>query len=464
MSYQNPAYQNPSPMGGMQGQPYQLMSNPSPMSGYQSPAPMQGYQQQQPYQGYQMGGAQPMPMGQAQPMPMGAGQPMPMGSAPPMQGGSPPGSPTQEAPPPYQAGAELAAMQQANSGQYFDAQQQAALFGPPPDYNTVVQNAPSPQAQLQAPQGYQAQSNAAMSSPKPILQIQPNDAMQTRALQFLPGCQQLQPVYLPSYSTEVNTTGVVAHDDALNSNVYALAGFFARFNTPPTFQVHVRGHHTEHRHRTVKDSNGNTRHETYTVDVTDFSYSVDASRFIWPLGMMQVLPDKTGRQRNLFEVLTEYSENSNKLKNITMYKSIGWNFSRLHRLVHDGIRAMGWWRLLDIGFPMQNGQVTARSNSSLSNVWNNKCIRCLCIFPFFIPFGAIWFTCMCCYSKNFDDSLRSHFAPWCTEDQFFLMNRYLFVPFGSGNVPVISGSNAATGGEGCCHRSCPEGCNCPRDC
>lgn len=387
------------------------------------------------------------------------------------QQGMPPPAPSSQIPPPYIPDPNLVAMSNRTSeSAFFSKEDQEKIFGPPPDYNSLFTAAPAsalaPQAPLlQAPGGAQSPNIAQGGTLPPILQFQVDDQMRARALSLMPGGHLFAPVYQPVYNTVVENKGFVTHDDNLNRDVNALAGYFSRFNQPPEFQVRVTGFHMETRTRTVSDGNGGSRTETYEEKVIDFLYSVDASRFLWPIGFMQVLPDKnTGRARTLFEVLSEYANSGNLLKNITMYKDIRWNFLYLHQMITSQIRALGWGRGLDVEFPMQHNQVVARSNSALANMWSNKCVRCLCIFPFFIPIGCLWFTCLCCYAKNFDDSLRSHFSPWCTEEQFFMMHRALFIPFGVGNCPVQKGDDAAFGGEGCCHRSCPSLCNCPFDC
>lgn len=345
-------------------------------------------------------------------------QAMPLQAFPqalPNTGPSSPGSEAEDQPQPIVKLQTLTAKEVANHigdpmfasqlpNNYFTAEQQLELFGPPPSYEAVV-----------------AATAAQAASPPPAKSV--SDVLAAKAAVFMPGGATLAPRFDVPYETHMSVDGPTVHNDALNADINALAGFFLRFNDKPTVVVHCRGHHTERR---TSGSGKNRR--SYTVDVTDWQFSIDATEWVLPIGYISSLPNpQTGIARTLADVLTEYALDTNKMKRITMHKTVGWDFQRLHELIRQQIRACGWHRLLTIAFPFENFAVCARSDSALANCYASPltdifCIlTCLCIF---------WYPAMACYRNSYDDSLRSHFGTHITAEEWFAANQHRFRPWG----------------------------------
>lgn len=75
------------------------------------------------------------------------------------------------------------------------------------------------------------------------------------------------------------------HDHLLNTSPTALLRFLRLqgCSSPPSLVIHLRGSHTEKRSETIHEThNGRTRTRTETrdVEVEDFSFSIDAAKFV----------------------------------------------------------------------------------------------------------------------------------------------------------------------------------------
>ncbi|PVF93144.1 hypothetical protein CPB86DRAFT_130229 [Serendipita vermifera] len=78
----------------------------------------------------------------------------------------------------------------------------------------------------------------------------------------------------------VDGTEVISHDPVLSRNVKILSEFLNEHGSlKPDLYVRMTGTHTERRTRTVV-RNGKTVTESYTVTVTDFTFSIDLSKHV----------------------------------------------------------------------------------------------------------------------------------------------------------------------------------------
>ncbi|KAL0951227.1 hypothetical protein HGRIS_007948 [Hohenbuehelia grisea] len=102
----------------------------------------------------------------------------------------------------------------------------------------------------------------------------------------VPGGEEAPPQFTPYEAEffEVGDGDIVSHDPHLNSDGEALFRFLlSQSATPPSYRLHCRGTHVEHRTRWVNvERNGRweTRHETYTETITDFDFRIDIGQHI----------------------------------------------------------------------------------------------------------------------------------------------------------------------------------------
>ena len=90
---------------------------------------------------------------------------------------------------------------------------------------------------------------------------------------------------------------------------------------------------------TDSDGNRRSRTETYVVQVTDFLYSLDLTRFIFPFGYIEHVD---GRQ--VPDAIAEYCKDTNKLKSFEMEKIIaGFDFGALGGMVAGYVRNQLRW-------------------------------------------------------------------------------------------------------------------------
>jgi hypothetical protein len=217
------------------------------------------------------------------------------------------------------------------------------------------------------------------------------------------------------YKTLRHGTGVRSLDPQLD-NVGAMLGFFLQNNTRPLVGIKVHGYHYETR-TTGSGKNRSTRR----VQVTDFSYTMDCTAHVIPLGYLQSLPKPgTGEARNFDQVCQEYLDSTNAMKSIKMFKTVDWNFDQACRLVSARIRQQGWRRHLSVTPTMGEFVVDITCPSNLAKCYTHPCtdiiccLTCLCI---------LWHPIMWCYKKDFDQGLRSHFKMNITVEQWWAQNQ-----------------------------------------
>ena len=199
--------------------------------------------------------------------------------------------------------------------------------------------------------------------------------------------------------------GIKSCDQSLDS-VEKILEFLQTHNNRPRVACRVHGHHEETRHREVKrtDSEGNDywETETYYETVTDFDYSIDLTRFIYPFGYIQA---KSGLE-NVPDLINRYLEDKNSLKSLQMQKEISFDFEQLRDQVHYYVRSLGWSRNLTVSFPKSNYTVRIYNDNCMSTCWENECLFCLAhvtILP------CIFMRCYRDCGDHFSDGLRSYY-------------------------------------------------------
>jgi hypothetical protein len=167
----------------------------------------------------------------------------------------------------------------------------------------------------------------------------------------------------------------VKSSDARLKDADEVMRFLQTYNSRPQVACRVQGYHDEIRTREVSDGK-KTRMEEYTVQVEDFSYQIDLTRFVFPYGFIQSMAvDGT----TVPAEINQYLADTNKLKTFNMTKLIGFDFVALERYVYNYIRSLGWWRGLMIDFPMSNYTARVYDRNALSAAWENPCCWCLMV-------------------------------------------------------------------------------------
>ncbi|MES1913241.1 MAG: hypothetical protein MHM6MM_005448 [Cercozoa sp. M6MM] len=130
--------------------------------------------------------------------------------------------------------------------------------------------------------------------------------------------------------------GVIeSKDQSIVNDPQALWTFLRLYNTPPRVKVKVHGHHTETRTKVTTDSNGNTRVETYSEEVTDFLYSLGASQAVHSL-------DPT-IEENAYNVIEVFCSDRAKLKQLNWRKDFPWDEIFLANAIPERCRQLGYW-------------------------------------------------------------------------------------------------------------------------
>ena len=174
--------------------------------------------------------------------------------------------------------------------------------------------------------------------------------------------------------------GVKSCDECLDT-VDALLLFLQTHNTRPQVGINVEGYHMEKRTRTVRDSEGRERRETYEVKVTDFEYTVDVTNFCFPMGYIQSDEAAAGKDldgdgvvESVADICDGYLKDENLLATLVMEKRIkGFNFDELCHYVRRHIRYLGWNRRLSVSTSVNNRIVRVYKENACSSLWENMC-------------------------------------------------------------------------------------------
>ncbi|KAJ3339433.1 hypothetical protein HDU93_008248 [Gonapodya sp. JEL0774] len=169
---------------------------------------------------------------------------------------------------------------------------------------------------------------------------------------------------------EHNSDGDVKTFSPLTAtNAEALFHFFLTYADRPLVFVQICGTHTEH-YTTVEhytDSNGHhhTRHVQHTRTVTDFDFRMDVSNYFSPQwsSLVAVQSSPQVASRTIEEVLQEFTQSENKLKEIHMRKQARWDYDQLSPALVAAVRSTGYMGHVSVTFPTSRDKVTITLDS-----------------------------------------------------------------------------------------------------
>nr|CAG8639071.1 6097_t:CDS:1 [Entrophospora candida] len=205
--------------------------------------------------------------------------------------------------------------------------------------------------------------------------------------------------------------GVTTCEPKLNREPESLYRFMLAHNDKPNMAIKIHGYHYETRHYTYTytDANGNiqygTRSETYVV--TDFLITIDLSEYVLPNGTIHAIPNKKNPDPQIMDIVNEYINHENKLKEFIMKKTVLWDYQSLTKAISTSIRLHGFHRFLEITYPLQNHKVKVQSDHKFAKFTRNTFTQVLCVV-----------TCVCIvfwplfwlYKKSFKNQIRSDFC------------------------------------------------------
>ncbi|CAJ0636533.1 13481_t:CDS:2 [Entrophospora sp. SA101] len=169
--------------------------------------------------------------------------------------------------------------------------------------------------------------------------------------------------------------GVTTCEPKLNREPESLYRFMLAHNDKPNMAIKIHGYHYETRHYTYTytDANGNiqygTRSETYVV--TDFLITIDLSEYVLPNGTIHAIPNKKNPDPQIMDIINEYINHENKLKEFIMKKTVLWDYQSLTKAISTSIRLHGFHRFLEITYPLQNHKVKVQSDHKFAKFTRN---------------------------------------------------------------------------------------------
>ncbi|KAJ3339434.1 hypothetical protein HDU93_008249 [Gonapodya sp. JEL0774] len=213
-----------------------------------------------------------------------------------------------------------------------------------------------------------------------------------------------------------------------------LLHYFLTYSDRPQLFVKMEGTHTEHwtEYESYTDGQGNrhTRPVHRQRVVTDFNISMDASSYIHPqwthMAAIQGyhqnkpfnVPTKTIR-----EVLTEYTNSDNILKEIHLRKQIRWDFDSLTPALVVAVRNAGYGGHISVTYPTKNDSVTAKAPNFVARATDSCLVKTLCVVTCLcICFWPAWIL----YRKKVD-ALIIEFPAVAPGSVFYQRNYYNIV-------------------------------------
>ncbi|KAJ3343441.1 hypothetical protein HDU91_000379 [Kappamyces sp. JEL0680] len=185
-------------------------------------------------------------------------------------------------------------------------------------------------------------------------------------------------------TTQSEAQGIYTFDPRLDQDKDELWRFMMCNLSNPRKVVRCAGTHTETRHHTSVDKDGNTHHHTDQVTVTDFEFSLDLSGYI--AGWSQIACEATNGhpQKSFNDTLEEYCQSTNKLKEIHLKKQVQWEWDKIRDILVFCIRQSGYGHSISITFPSYNDHIDVFCSSAWSRFSHNTAVRVLCVL-----------TCLC---------------------------------------------------------------------
>ncbi|CAG8782088.1 23986_t:CDS:2, partial [Racocetra persica] len=203
----------------------------------------------------------------------------------------------------------------------------------------------------------------------------------------------------PTPKVKGTKKGVKSSDPAINRDAASLRQFFDAYNSPPTMQVHIRGWHQEK----SQEMSGKNNHKNVYTHVTDFEVTLDLNGYIVPTPQV-VAPS------SFDEYLEAYIRDENKCKEITLKKTVIWEYDALYNLIFDLARRRGFRYNLNVTYPQGNNVVKVMTDNSFG-----KNVRTYA----FIAAPISWV-----YKKKFN-KLQSQFQMNLTVAEWFSQNSTL---------------------------------------
>jgi hypothetical protein len=257
------------------------------------------------------------------------------------------------------------------------------------------------------------------AQPQQYSQQQPSAQQYQQSAVFAAGPSDRQD-YQPQITRD--SSGIETDDEHLNKDHKALLNFFVNNCSPPQLFVNIRGHHTEHRTRTVtRHHDGRTTYHTehYTVDVTDFEQLYDLTPYIDPTGTIYTVPDEQNNFLTVPQLLEKYTKDENVFKSLVLTKYVQWDFTELQQAIIGAIRNAGFYKQITITFPKQQHEVSVHSAHCMGRFARNTWVRVLCVL------SCLWVVACpiyMCSRHRMADTLLADFKMRITPKDWFYTN------------------------------------------
>ncbi|CAG8442671.1 12304_t:CDS:2 [Acaulospora morrowiae] len=208
---------------------------------------------------------------------------------------------------------------------------------------------------------------------------------------------------------QVSDNGVTSSDPKLNREAESLYRFFIAHNDKPQMAISIHGYHSEwvEESYTYTDEGGNTKWATRSkhIEVTDFKFTYDLTDYILPNGEIHLTADKSP-ELDIMQLLKDYVEHKNILKEIEMRKVVLWDYESLTKAVSSTIRSQGYRNDIRITYPMRNHVVVVQSDHKFARLTRKFWFKFLCFITclWIILLPLSWL-----YKKSYKNQLRSDF-------------------------------------------------------
>ncbi|KAF0532007.1 putative abc transporter protein [Gigaspora margarita] len=233
---------------------------------------------------------------------------------------------------------------------------------------------------------------------------------------------------LSDASYKTSAEGVTSFDFKLNRDAESLYRFFVARNDKPQMAITIMGYHTESKddsYYTV-DSEGNSRRvdQSTNVEVVDFKFTLDLSDYILPTGVIYVIQRLNHPPIEIMQILREYVEHKNFLKEIEMRKVVIWDYESLTRAISSTIRQQGFRDDIRITYPLRNHIVKVQSDHKLANFLRKPWVKFISIITclWIILWPLSWL-----YKKTFKNQLKSNFQMSISPGEWFQNNIELII-------------------------------------
>lgn len=240
---------------------------------------------------------------------------------------------------------------------------------PPPPFEEAVQNLPDV-----------ANNNRAISAEPPnyfSISITPNTPVVYPNDWTVTGGPSTVPVERDS---DLNVT---TYDPITESNPDRLWQYLTTYSDAPRMEIVVEGYRWEDRWDTewYTDSNGNRlmRQVHRRERITDFYLTIDASSYVntqWT--RVVAVATKEGRLRTIREILEEFTQSKDALKEIGMTKQVAWDFNELNSALLAIARSV-YPNEIEISYKPKNAHVKACASNTTARLARNNWIRCLLV-------------------------------------------------------------------------------------